>query len=283
MHLTPSQSLEHIKESIASYLETAYKISHPLIYEERAAMLLRRGTIAQDPFIEATPAFPTAHKLADLERTHPDVVPAGLAELVRHGVPVDRFALYTHQEEALLKAFSQTPNLLVATGTGSGKTEAFLLPVLADILREAKTWPSTQGSSGRGVYDERSKMWRHSRVSEARPAAIRSMILYPMNALVNDQLSRLRRILALGTSPDWQRRNLRGNLIHFGMYTSLTKPTGGWQQAHRRAALNRYLARLEQDWMGYLTSFANQVTGLSPTGLKCCADGIFRHLHPTYL
>ena len=54
---------------------------------------------------------------------YPHLVPEGLAALVQHGVPVDRFPLYTHQEEALLTAFGNHPNLLVATGTGSGKTE----------------------------------------------------------------------------------------------------------------------------------------------------------------
>src|SRR5260221_542158 len=153
MQLTPSQAFEHIKESVVEYLETAYKISHPSIFAERGEILRRRGTIAQAPFIEATPAFPTAHKLLELEYMHPEIAPVGLAELVQHGVPVDRFALYTHQEQALLAAFSDRPNLLVATGTGSGKTESFLLPILADILREAQSWSPTRGAVQRGRYD----------------------------------------------------------------------------------------------------------------------------------
>ena len=140
MQLTPSQASEHIKESFVSYLETAYKIAHPSVFQERGEILRQRGTVAQSPFIEATPAFLPAHKLAQLEQLYPHVVPSGLAALVQHGVPVDRLPLYKHQEEALLAAFSDRPNLLVATGTGSGKTESFLLPVLADILHEAQSW-----------------------------------------------------------------------------------------------------------------------------------------------
>src|SRR5690348_11284171 len=101
MHLTPSQAFEHIKESMVEYLETAYRISHPAVYRERGDILRRPGTIAQSSFIEATPAFPTARKLIELERAYPDLIPSGLSELVGHGVPVDRFPLYTHQEEAL--------------------------------------------------------------------------------------------------------------------------------------------------------------------------------------
>ncbi len=248
MNLTPSQSFEHIQESVIEYLETAYRISHSSVFAERAEILRRRGTIGQAPFIEATPAFESHTKLADLERLCSDILPPGLAELVLHGVPVDRFPLYTHQEQALRAAFSQKPNLLVATGTGSGKTESFLLPILSDILREAQTWSQPSSTPRRGEYDARHDVWLHSRRHETRPAGLRAMILYPMNALVNDQLSRLRRILARNTSPDWQRRNLKENVIHFGMYTSIAQPTGSWADAKRRERFAKYLQDLVEDW-----------------------------------
>lgn len=246
MQLTPNQALEHIKESAIEYLETAYRIAHPLVYAERGQMLRERGTVAQDPFIEATPAFPTTRKLDEMEREHPEIVPNGLTQLVQHGLPVDRFKLYTHQDEAILKAFSDHPNLLVATGTGSGKTEAFVLPILASILREAYMWSSTKRNAERGIFQN--DTWLHARRHETRPAALRAIILYPMNALVNDQLSRLRRILARGNSPDWQQRNLKGNVIHFGMYTSLAQPTGLWKEKTKRDRFSEYFKGLEEDW-----------------------------------
>jgi hypothetical protein len=110
-------------------------------------------------------------------------VPPGTFELVKHGVPVDRFPLYTHQEEAVLAAFGDRPNLLVATGTGSGKTEAFLLPILCDILREAQNWEEPSENARRGRYDAQSDVWLDSRRHERRPAAIRAIVLYPMNGL----------------------------------------------------------------------------------------------------
>jgi len=248
MHLTPSQSFDHIKEAIVGYLETAYKISHPAVYAERSNILRERGVVAQAPFVEATPAFPGSRKLAELEKAYPEEVPSGLAELVQHGVPVDRFKLWTHQERSLLLAHSAKPNLLVATGTGSGKTECFLLPILSDILQEARSWPIPTGPPRRGEYDAQRDLWLHSRRHEARPAALRAIILYPMNALVNDQLSRLRRILARGASPDWQRRNLNGNVIHFGMYTSLAPIAGHWSEEWRRKFVAKYMQDLQRDW-----------------------------------
>ena len=248
MQFTPSQAAEHLKESIASYTESQYRISHPLVFAERSALLRERGVIAQDPFIEATPAFAPARFLRELEEEYPDQIPPGLSSLVEHGVPVDRFPLYTHQEEALLASFGDAPNLLVATGTGSGKTEAFVLPILARILKEARTWSAPKAAPDDGFFDPDDGTWHHSRRHETREAGLRAIILYPMNALVNDQMSRLRRVLALNGSPDWQRQHLDGNLIHFGMYTSLTPPTRGPEQSSKRREFEEYKQHLEEEW-----------------------------------
>ena len=247
MRYTPTQSAGHLKESIASYLESQYRISHPLVFNERAELLRQTGVIAQEPFIEATPAFATGSHIATLETTRPDAVTPGLSQIVEYGLPVGRFPLYTHQQDALLASASQAPNLLVASGTGSGKTEAFVLPILSRILREAKGWERPNGQTPiEGSLADR--QWLHSRRHERRPAALRAIILYPMNALVNDQMSRLRRILALNGSPPWQRQNLNGNLIHFGMYTSLTETTG---RPDGRGKMNRWrdhLQQVKQEW-----------------------------------
>ncbi len=247
MRYTPTQAAGHLKESIASYLESQYRISHPLVFNERAELLRQTGVIAQEPFIEATPAFATGDHISTLETTRPDAVAPGLSQIVEYGLPVGRFPLYTHQQEALLASAGPAPNLLVASGTGSGKTEAFVLPILSRILREAEGWERPDGQTPvEGSLAERK--WLHSRRQERRPSALRAVILYPMNALVNDQMSRLRRILALNGSPQWQHRNLNGNLIHFGMYTSLTETTG---RPDGRGKVNRWrehLRQVQQEW-----------------------------------
>ena len=248
MQFTPSQAAAHLKESIASYIESQYRISHPLVFAERSALLRERGVLAQDPFIEATPAFAPARLLRELEQEYPVNIPPGLSRLVEHGVPVDRFPLYTHQEEALLASFGDAPNLLVATGPGSGKTEAFVIPILARILKEARTWSTSKAPPDDGFFSPDDGTWHHSRRHETRDAGLRAIILYPMNALVNDQMSRLRRVLSLNGSPDWQRHHLDWNLIHFGMYTSLTPPTRGPEQSAKRREFEEYKRHLEEEW-----------------------------------
>ena len=114
-----------------------------------------------------------------------------LAELAHFGLPTNRFPLWKHQEQALRAAWDEEGhprNLIVATGTGSGKTECFYLPILSDILRESINWPTPTGEATAGKWNGQLRTWLHKRRHETRPAAIRAIVLYPMNALGNDQL-----------------------------------------------------------------------------------------------
>lgn len=76
--------------------------------------------------------------------------------------------LYSHQEKAI-KHIKGGRSAIVTTGTGSGKTESFLYPILNDLMYEIE-----EGNNEVGI---------------------RAIFLYPMNALVNDQMDRLRKIL----------------------------------------------------------------------------------------
>ncbi|NLU64271.1 DEAD/DEAH box helicase [Rhodococcus sp. HNM0563] len=136
--------------------------------------------LTKGPILELTPPYKAGASLRDLVNEgilHPDFVTIDSAAL-----PIDR-PLYQHQESAIRKVVSGR-NLVVSTGTGSGKTESFLLPILNSLIAE-----KAAGTLGPGV---------------------RALLLYPMNALANDQLSRLRTILA--EHPD----------ITFGRYTGET-------------------------------------------------------------
>lgn len=81
--------------------------------------------------------------------------------------------LYQHQENSF-RTVNHGRNLVVCTGTGSGKTECFLLPLVDAIVKERKA------AHNNGLN---------------YPIGVRAMILYPMNALVNDQVRRLRRFI----------------------------------------------------------------------------------------
>ena len=91
--------------------------------------------------------------------------------------------LYSHQEESI-KLIKSGRSAIITTGTGSGKTESFLYPILNELLYDVE--------------------------SGNKDIGIRAIFLYPMNALVNDQIDRIRKILK--NCPD----------ITFGFFTGET-------------------------------------------------------------
>lgn len=249
MRKSPHFVAQELRNSLNSYLCSAYKLSHPLLFEERQMLLGADGATALAPLVETTPRFAPGCHLANLE--HP-MVPSELAELAAFGLPTAKHPLYGHQEEALRNAWAPdgTPrHLVVATGTGSGKTETFLLPPLADLVREARSWPAPEPDDPRGGYwDDEAKVWVDARAHEQRAAAVRMLVLYPMNALVNDQLGRLRRVLASEKAEAWQQEHFGGNRLYFGRYTGQTPVPGQPSEGKRRKRWKEACVRAEEQW-----------------------------------
>jgi rubrerythrin len=157
---------ELITESYRRYLRSLLPVREPHIAKALAAEITRSPMLAKGPLLEATPPYAPGATLHDL--INEGVLDQAFSALAGPALPLDR-PLYQHQEHALRKAV-RGRNLVVATGTGSGKTESFLLPILNSLAAE-----HARGELGSGV---------------------RALLLYPMNALANDQLKRLRQLLA---------------------------------------------------------------------------------------
>lgn len=198
MTSSPFVAFAHLKETLVAYLETAYKISHPDIFLERQTLLERPTAVVQPPYIETTPGYPSGRHLREIVAAHLNRLDFDLVDLLGFGTPLDKKPLWVHQDRAIEQWCGSRPNLVVATGTASGKTEIFLIPIMARILKEAQSqnWLAPTRAPQRGSWDRNTNTWQHSRRHERRTPGVRAIILYPTNALVNDQLRRLRRILA---------------------------------------------------------------------------------------
>ena len=129
-------------------------------------------------------------------------------------------------------------NCVVTAGTGSGKTEAFLLPLFAQLVKETQSWGGP-GAAPAHLNDWwRDEAWKEDckqrrtscrvsqRAHEGRPAAVRALIVYPMNALVEDQLTRLRKSLDSVEAVRWFQENSAGNRIYMGRYNGATPVAG---------------------------------------------------------
>ncbi|MFN7210516.1 MAG: DEAD/DEAH box helicase, partial [Aggregatilineales bacterium] len=154
------------------------------------------------------------------------------------------FKLYQHQWQAVRAALEDKRDIVVTTGTGSGKTETFLLPLFAELARESGAWQAAQPPATERLW------WRHgkARCSQwehiQRPAAMRALILYPLNALVEDQLRRLRQALGSPEVLQWLNAARGGNRITFGRYTGIT-PLAGRLNDRRVEALQKHLQEVD--------------------------------------
>jgi len=188
-------------ETLRAYLEALYHIKDISLINERRALLDTPGCISQRPYIESTPVYKVGKRYTDLDI--PENLKKAYEYLSRLEPSVGIYSsLYSHQSKALEAFLSKKQDIIVATGTGSGKTETFLLPILGSIILEGIERP----------------------VSAKMPGC-RALLLYPMNALVNDQVSRIRRIFGDNRVAEILSEN-RGRKVTFGSYTGRTPYPG---------------------------------------------------------
>ncbi|MGE3718539.1 MAG: DEAD/DEAH box helicase [Bauldia sp.] len=202
---TIQETIGELRRVLSDYVEATYHISSPALIEQRKELLQRPGIIHQVPYVESTPRYRNGHAFAGITGLPIAALEVftRLAKAEGDLGPLLYDPPYQHQSEAIAQSLVGRKNLLVMTGTGSGKTESFLLPILGKFAREAKD--ASRAFAG------------HS--------AMRALILYPMNALVNDQLGRLRSLFGdprvVELFKGWSGRPAR-----FARYTSRTPYAG---------------------------------------------------------
>lgn len=178
MPFSPVTASKRITEKYYRYLKTTFHMGEP--YKAEYERLIDRGeSFASGPYLDVTDAFQKGKSISEL--IDEGILPRSFSK-VRMNLSRP---LYRHQENAVRKVAADGKNLVVSTGTGSGKTESFLIPILRELIMEDEDGTLSPG--------------------------VRALLIYPMNALANDQTERLRELLA-----DYPE-------ITFGVYTGQTK------------------------------------------------------------
>ena len=246
----PIGSFETIKENFIRYVETAFGTKFEGIERERYALLNYDKVFYRKPWIEPLPDYVSSNKriddltLADLGNALNANEATIFRELVKTGLFPSTIKLYSHQAE-MLKQAMEGNNCIITSGTGSGKTESFLLPLFAQLAKEYANWQTPHAKSvtvntwwkGRadgGLTTKQTVNTTNFTLSDAarqrqherRKAGVRALILYPMNALVEDQMSRLRKALDSDDTRQWIKTNTNGNSIYFGRYNG-SSPVAG--------------------------------------------------------
>ena len=191
---SPIQAAEELTEKYKRYLRTIFQIADPEFSAQFEQELNKKEILSKGPYLDAVDSFKKGKSPDTL--IDEGILPTSFRKF---GLPMER-TLYQHQETSIRKVQSGR-NVVVSTGTGSGKTESFLLPILSELASEAEKNTLCPG--------------------------VRALIIYPMNALANDQMERLRKILENYPA------------ITFGSYTGQTR-------RDRSRALREYHALNEQ-------------------------------------
>ena len=232
----PIGSWEQLKGHLKRYIKSAFGTDSPSFEAEREALLDTPGVLFQEPYLELLPTYVNAKALSTLDGADlpglDKVARQGFIALAGAGLMPAGADLYVHQLR-MLQAAMQRKHCVVVTGTGSGKTESFLLPVLAAIAREALRpfggWAAAAPTKALASKWDSAPSWSFERTAargEQRKPAVRALLLYPMNALVEDQMSRLRRALDSDDAHAALDRHWGANRVRFGRYNGTTPVPG---------------------------------------------------------
>lgn len=131
--LHPLQTTELVRDSYLRYLKTIYPFQEEELRDSFWRAIQTPDLLVKGPFLEASPPFENGRSIRELIQA--GMLHSGFQELGSAALPLER-PLYRHQEQAIEKAVLGKRNLVVATGTGSGKTETFLISILDYLLRE---------------------------------------------------------------------------------------------------------------------------------------------------
>lgn len=250
--LDPFKTYEFLCDAYIRYIQTILGFNSDTLEAARDRLLRDPGLIFQEPRFEPIFPYPTSGKtLSQLcqELQLPSELGDFLAQGGENGLaPRDRF-LYQHQAAAITTSSCEGKDVVVTTGTGSGKTECFLLPIFSYLINESQTWNDYGHRNANHPWWRRGERIIGTRVpqreGEHRPAAIRALILYPLNALVEDQLMRLRRACDSPAARQWLHDNRGNNRFYFSRYTGLT-PVPGPEERQNLGKLRSQLDKLRQ-------------------------------------
>ena len=155
----PHQVMAEVRESLLAYVDTAYWLRDPQLIAERRQLLSEPGVLFQEPLLEPVLPYPGTDPAHEVCRAVGLTDPEAdlLLRSVFGDVATSDMRLRAHQAAALrtsMIGLDGATNPVVTSGTGSGKTESFLLPVLARLIVESRDWtaePPLEAVVGRRV------------------------------------------------------------------------------------------------------------------------------------
>jgi DEAD/DEAH box helicase domain-containing protein len=245
----PFKTFDEIRQAFLRYLDSPFRLRYQALMEERRALLDQDRQLYRRPLFEPIPPYESSGLTI-----HEACARLGVASEAGDFISTELFPsdrrLYRHQFEAW-EQLRAGRAVVVTSATGSGKTECYLIPIFASLVEESsRGWgpPSQQPPGFWWNVPRGERIAQREHEPPERSAALRALFLYPLNALIEDQLGRIRTACDGSSSRAWMNQHRAGHRFWFGRYTGATPVSGLPSNAMKRTELRRRLRRMEQEW-----------------------------------
>lgn len=278
----PFQIFEEIRLAYQRYLDSPFRLRYQALREERHTLLFHDRELFRDPLIEPIPPYETSG-LNVQQACDRLGIPSSAADFITRGLFRENLPLYEHQFDAWQHSRAGRA-VVVTTGTGSGKTECYLLPIFSYLVEEiTRGWGTSNPPPQRHLwwrYRRQTRIQQRGQETSNRPSAIRALMLYPLNALIEDQLSRIRKACDNNEARRWFAGPLSGHRFWFGRYNSVA-PVSGPENDRKRAELKRRLLEIDRNWGRATSSVAfRQARASTPEERQRANDLLYYFQNP---
>jgi DEAD/DEAH box helicase domain-containing protein len=267
----PFRIFDSIRQAYLRYLDSPFRLRYEALLRERRNLLNCDGQLFREPLLEPISPYVSSKKTAievanDLGASNK----AGefiVQKLFEPDAKGKHRHLHAHQVDAWRQS-RDGRSVIVTSGTGSGKTECYLLPVFASLVEEAEREWTTPAPDPVEGYWWNSRGYR--RVSQreheqgVRPMAVRALLLFPLNALIEDQLGRIREACDSQMPRAWLEGHLRRHRFWFGRYNSSAPVSGHPGNTTKQGELKRRLKQMEKEWGRALASAEKKGSRILP-------------------
>ena len=246
----PFRVFHEIRSAYLRYLDSPFRLRYDALLQERRQLLDQDRQLYRLPLIEALAPYESSHFTVEQACAALNV-PQEAADFITRGLFRSDVSLHRHQFEAWKRSREGRP-VIVTSGTGSGKTEAYLLPIFSFLVEEClRGWGVPQPVTSQRFWwraRQQERIPQRSHESAERRPAVRALLLFPLNALIEDQVSRIRKACDGAAARAWFIEARTGQRFWFGRYNSVTPVSGPKDNLNKRRELKRRLNLMDVEW-----------------------------------
>ena len=247
--LDPFATFNDIRLAFLRYLDSPFRLRYPALLEERRRLLDADRQLYREPLFEPIAPYESSglaiHEAAaelGIDRDAADFISCALFSQIASSIATSLMRGASHvRERPWLLRRQPAQARLSATCCRSWHS-------LSRSPNAGGPRPGSPPPPWWNVRGGRRSSQERERENDRRPAALRALFLYPLNALIEDQLGRIRHACDSPKPRAWFSENRPGQRFWFGRYTGATPVPGDPESNTKRSQLKTRLGTMEREW-----------------------------------